>query len=291
MPPYVSALEGVALESTLQAVLAELLQKLEPGQSVVVSSVGGTVAVSGPLTDAQLRATALPVSGTVGVSNFPATQLVSGTVNVGNFPGPDESGLTDVQLRAAAVPVSGPLTDTQLRATGVPVTGPLTDAQLRALAVAISGTVTLDVATLAALETISIANFPATQPISGTVTVVEPVSIDDNSGSLTTDGTYDERYSGGKLSFATTVAAAGDTALVTPATGKALRVVWVSAIPSPDNSSANRVRFKFGAAGAPFYESYAVAHWEVFQGAVDVPLVLNTATAEAVSVTVHYREL
>lgn len=51
-----------------------------------------------------------PVSGTVAVSNFPATQPVSGP-------------LTDTQLRATPVPVSGPLTDTQLRATPVPVSG------------------------------------------------------------------------------------------------------------------------------------------------------------------------
>ena len=57
-----------------------------------------------PLTDTQLRATPVPVSGP----------------------------LTDGQLRATPVPVSGPLTDGQLRATPVPVSGPLTDAQLRA---------------------------------------------------------------------------------------------------------------------------------------------------------------
>lgn len=117
----------------------------------------------------------------------------------------------------------------------------------------------------------------------------EPIS--DGGGSLTTDGTYDERYSGGKSAYANTVAVAGDTTLVTPATGNAVRVVWVSAIPSPDNGAANRVRFKFGASGNPFYESYAVAHWEVFQGAADEPLVLNLQTSEPVSVTVHYREV
>jgi hypothetical protein len=84
-----------------------------------VVAISGTVPVSGPLTDTQLRATAVPVSGTVGVS---------GTVPVS---GP----LTDTQLRAAALPVSGtfwqatqpvsgPLTDTQLRATAVPISAP-----------------------------------------------------------------------------------------------------------------------------------------------------------------------
>lgn len=53
------------------------------------------LAVTGPATDAELRASALAVSGP----------------------------LTDAQLRAAGVPVSGPLTDAQLRATAVPVSG------------------------------------------------------------------------------------------------------------------------------------------------------------------------
>lgn len=80
------------------------------------------VAVTGPLTDAQLRAAAIPVSiaavlttdvqdraarllGHVTVDNFPATQPVSGT------------------FWQATQPVSGPLTDAQLRAAAVPVSG------------------------------------------------------------------------------------------------------------------------------------------------------------------------
>jgi len=50
------------------------------------------------LTDTQLRATPVPVSGTVSTG-----------------------GLTDAELRASPVAVSGPLTDTELRATAVPV--------------------------------------------------------------------------------------------------------------------------------------------------------------------------
>lgn len=67
------------------------------------------------LTDAQLRASAVPVSGTVtantGLSQpLTDTQLrasavpVSGTLSVDNFPA--QTGLTDAQLRADAVPVS-----------------------------------------------------------------------------------------------------------------------------------------------------------------------------------------
>lgn len=68
--------------------------------SAVTQPVSGTVTATGPLTDTQLRASAVPVSGTVATG-----------------------GLTDTQLRATAVPVSGPLTDTQLRATPVPISG------------------------------------------------------------------------------------------------------------------------------------------------------------------------
>jgi hypothetical protein len=62
------------------------------GSAVDVSATD-PLPVTGPLTDTQLRATAVPVSGP----------------------------LTDTQIRATALPVSGPLTDTQLRATAVPV--------------------------------------------------------------------------------------------------------------------------------------------------------------------------
>lgn len=134
--------------------------------TVAVSSVGGTVAVTGPLTDTQLRATPVPVSGTVTTGGLTDTQLratpvpVSGTVTA---TGP----LTDAQLRAVAVPVSGtvtanagtgpwPVTDNggSLTVDGtvavssvggtVAVSGPLTDTQLRAVPVPVSGTVTVN---------------------------------------------------------------------------------------------------------------------------------------------------
>lgn len=124
---------------------------------VVASSGGG-------LTDTELRATPVPVSGP----------------------------LTDAQLRTAAVPVSGPLTDTQLRAAAVPVSavglplpaGASTEATLAfikaktdnldvalstrtkpadvqkvdgsAVTQPVSGTVALDAPSLAALETIQV---------------------------------------------------------------------------------------------------------------------------------------
>jgi hypothetical protein len=82
----------------------------DAGGVISIDDAGGSITVDGPLTDTQIRATALPVSGP----------------------------LTDTQLRATAVPVTGGLTDTQLRATAVPVSGPLTDTQLRAAAVPVT---------------------------------------------------------------------------------------------------------------------------------------------------------
>lgn len=69
--------------------------------------------VSGPLTNAELRAAPIVISGAVDVSNFPAsqavtgtfwqaTQPVSGTVNVGNFP-----GIISVSNFPASQPVTG----------------------------------------------------------------------------------------------------------------------------------------------------------------------------------------
>ncbi len=77
--------------------------------SDIETLLGGTLTVTGPLTDAQLRAAPVPVSGEIGVTGsvavtgvfWQATQPVSIAATV-NVAGP----LTDTQLRASAVPVS-----------------------------------------------------------------------------------------------------------------------------------------------------------------------------------------
>lgn len=73
-------------------------------------------AVTGPLTDTQLRATALPISGSVNATLAAETTKVIGTVNQGTSP----------WVVSGTVTASGPLTDTQLRATAVPVSGTIT---------------------------------------------------------------------------------------------------------------------------------------------------------------------
>ena len=162
--------------------------------------------VTQPLTNAQLRASPVPVSGTVtanaGAGPFPVSDN-SGSLTVDAPVGtpvfvrlsdgaaaivtlPVSGPLTDTQLRAAPVPVSGtvtasgPLTDTQLRASAVPVSGPLTDAQLRATAVPVSGTVTATTGGLtdAQLRAAAVPVSLATSTVSGVVGAVAVTSQD-----------------------------------------------------------------------------------------------------------------
>lgn len=89
----------------------------------VTNSTGNPIPISGtvtantglsqPLTDTQLRATAVPVSGTF----WPATQPISGTVSVSNFPATQPISGTVT----ANTGLSQPLTDAQLRASAVPI--------------------------------------------------------------------------------------------------------------------------------------------------------------------------
>lgn len=100
-----------------------------PGNSrpLPVINLDGSGNVASPLTDTELRATPVPVSGPLTNAQLRATPVPVSS-----------SALTDTELRATPVPVSGPITDGQLRASPVPVSGPLTDAQLRAVAVPVS---------------------------------------------------------------------------------------------------------------------------------------------------------
>lgn len=174
------------------------------GVDVDVTRVQGTVAVTGPVTDAELRATPLPVSGTVSVSEPVSIDDNGGSITV-------DGPLTDAQLRATAVPVSGTVT-----------TGGLTDAQLRATAVPVSGTVSVSEpvsvddngGSLTVDGTVAVSNFPASQPVtdngssltvdaplgtpvgvrlsdgtSGLGTTAGRLHVDDGGASLTVDGT------------------------------------------------------------------------------------------------------
>lgn len=144
--------------------------------------VSGTIAVSNPgLTDTQLRATPVPVSGTVSatVSNFPVTQPVSGTVTATQGTTP---WVTDGS--AHTQPISGSVTAVQATGTNLHTvvdSGAVTASQPTGTnlhTVVDSGTVIVTQATPANLNatvigSVSVSNFPSSQPVSGTVAVTQ----------------------------------------------------------------------------------------------------------------------
>lgn len=89
---------GIAIR-TADGTAIDLPGDAAQGLDVDVTRIQGTVTVTGPLTDAQLRAAVVPVGDGGGSLTVDGTVAISGTVPVS---GP----LTDAQLRASAVPVS-----------------------------------------------------------------------------------------------------------------------------------------------------------------------------------------
>jgi hypothetical protein len=109
-------------------------------------SIASSVAVTGPLTDTQLRAAVVPVSlASTTISNFPATQAVSGTVtaNLGTIAGASTSALQttgNVSLSSidSKIPSGLTVTTGRLQVELPSGSGGLTDAELRATPVAVS---------------------------------------------------------------------------------------------------------------------------------------------------------
>lgn len=99
----------------------------------------------------------------------------------------------------------------------------------------------------------------------------------------------DHRYSGGKTATVATVTALGDTTVKTPAGGKFLRIFWVYAINDPDQGASPLIKIKLGT--TELYRGFAIAHWEVFDGAIGDSLVVNLDGTASVAVTAHYQEL
>jgi hypothetical protein len=158
----------------------ELRVKHEDSIPVTGTFWQATQPVSGPLTDAQLRAAVVPVLDTAVRDRLPAALNANGRFKIAL----EETITVPVSgtFWQATQPVSGPLTDTQLRATAVPVSL----SSVPTHAVTKSGTWTLDtaakgttvagsptsVATDANTQSLHahIVNFPATQAVSGPLT-------------------------------------------------------------------------------------------------------------------------
>jgi len=146
------------------------------------------------LTDTELRATPLsvtvtnPSGGITGYATEATLQVIAAKPNAPSVVGLDAptlaaletitantGGLTDTQLRASALPISGtvtantglvqPLTDTQLRATALNVTvSNQLDGYASEATLGLVKTV-LDSIDAKTTSTVSVTNFPATQPV------------------------------------------------------------------------------------------------------------------------------
>lgn len=147
-----------AIPAGANAIGSVSVSNFPSSQAVTGTFWQATQPVSGPLTDTQLRATAVPVSGTF----FQATQPISAS----SLPLPSgastETTLSAINTKLPSLMSSAPASDTGQSAIPVRVVsqlgaggagGGLTNTELRASAVPVSGTF-----------------FQATQPISGTVT-------------------------------------------------------------------------------------------------------------------------
>lgn len=115
---------------------------------------------------------------------------------------------------------------------------------------------------------------------------------------LTLEVTQLARLGGGKTPATVVVVAAGETTIVTPATGNLIRLLWVSAVPKTQVSGGVLVEpiisVHLGAAGPDRVTPYvvlAVAHWEPFDGPVDGPLIVELDVAATVAFTAHYVEV
>lgn len=181
-------LTQIGLETSIEANTASIDSKIPAlGQAVMANSLPVAIAsdqpalpVTGPLTDAELRATPVDVLGPLTDAELRASAVpVSGPltdVQLRATPVDVLGPLTDTELRASAVAVSGPLTDVQLRATPVDVLGPLTDTELRATPVPVSGTISTNGLTDAELRATPVPVSLTSTTITGSVAVTGPLT-------------------------------------------------------------------------------------------------------------------
>lgn len=198
--------QNVVVEGPVHAVIDNL-----PGTQTVngtvnignlptTQPVSGTVGIQGGNTQAvkvDNSGVTQPISGAVSVSNLPAIQQVGGMVGVNNFPASQAiTGTVTANIQGGngtAVKVDGTVNVGNWPSSqNVSLTGPITIANpVSSVSVTnfpakqaieggnaspVSVTGTFWPATQPVSGSVSVSNFPATQPISGTVTVANPVS-------------------------------------------------------------------------------------------------------------------
>lgn len=234
--------------------------------------------------------------------------IVSGSVSVSNMIPAVETGLaTETTLASRA-------SEAKLEAVRA----------LLAATLQVAGTIALDTTTLAALETISVGNFPASQPVTGPLTdtqlraAVVPVSgpvtdaqlraasvgvtvanptanpetgLAKDTNLLSLLAEFRNKYDVVQTATDTYVTS-GDHDLIIPAAGQAIRSVWLYAqAKGALDTGTVLVTFTLGPNSYTFEltGSQPFAHGAVWEGAADQKLVVNTSSTAAVIVNADYR--
>ncbi len=237
----------------------------------VVSSTGGG------LTDAELRATPVPVSATlsepISIDDNGGSLTVDGSVAVSNFPATQA-------ISAAALPLpSGAATSALQTQPGVDI-----------------GDVTINNASGGSAVNIQDGGNSIT--VDGTVTANAgsgPWPVTDNSGSLTVD-IPDVTT----LAKAVTASTSGDTTIHTPTASNRVKLGYICLSADGANSADVTVIVKFTAGGSTLYKISlkAGAIWarnigagqRYLDGGVNNALIVNLSTAQTVNISIEYTE-
>lgn len=165
----------VTSETELASILDRLTSGIPVSGPVTDAELrASAIPVSGPLTDAQLRASAVPVAVSGVATQVTLAQILSALAGVLTA---NIAGAVEVTNDSGnPLPVSGPLTDTALRASAVPVSGPLTDALLRATPVPVSVAGVATQTTVAAILS-ALASVAVTGPLTDAALRATPVPV------------------------------------------------------------------------------------------------------------------
>jgi hypothetical protein len=113
--------------------------------------------------------------------------------------------------------------------------------------------------------------------------------VDTGLTGLAAEATQQRRLGGGKTPVPFTVEQAAAPYERQPAQGRAIRLYWITASADPAQGIFPRITISLGD-----LECYrvrgAVAHWEVFEGAVDAPLTVSISADAMVDGTAHIEE-
>lgn len=173
------------------------------------------------------------------------------------------------------------------------VAGPLTDAELRAADV----TITLDG------EQVSVSNFPSEYALpAAQLTTLTPQTDSLTDAELRASNVGVDVSEAGITPKSATATTSGTTTIVTPSSGKAIRLYWFELSARSTNSAAVVAGLRWTTGGADFFQDdfsqYGgkVSHSykggrSYTQGGADEALVINLSASQTVYVNIDYEEV